>query len=388
VSRILVLISFVLFNLGNTFAASQYYVTDIGDLPGGTNVSNGYGINNYGQVVGSSVGVDWENAFLWTPTTTNGVTGTLVNLGDFDGGLNQAAAYAINSRGQVVGYSNVEDGGRAFLWSPVAANGTDGTLTNLGVLNPTAHLSVALDINDRGQVTGYSNGAPRAFLWNPATPNSATGNMIDLGALSGGNGTSQGTAINNLGQVSGHSDAGPSTHAILWSPVTPNGSTGTMADIGNHISSGGTFAFNDEMNNGGSIAGHSVGDGGHAVVWVPTTPNSSTGTAIDLGGIGAEALGINDFGDIVGYKSSRATIWPKSGGNIDLNTLLDPISGAGWTLTDASAINEFGQIAGTGVHNGITHAFLLTPVPEPPAFIMLIGIIVTSAISHGWNRRR
>lgn len=40
---------------------------DLGTLPGGT-ISQAYGINNYGQVVGYSTGADgWEHAVLWQP---------------------------------------------------------------------------------------------------------------------------------------------------------------------------------------------------------------------------------------------------------------------------------------------------------------------------------
>jgi len=42
---------------------------------------------------------------------------------------------------------------------------------------------------------------------------------------------------------------------------------------------------------------------------------------------------------------------------VDLNSLLP--ANSGWTLTQASAINNEGQIVGYGIHNGATHAFLL-----------------------------
>ena len=58
----------------------------------------------------------------------------------------------------------------------------------------------------------------------------------------------------------------------------------------------------------------------------------------------------------------------------DLNTLLNP-SGTGWVLNAASGINDSGQITGYGVHNGLTRAFLLSPVPAVavPAAIWLFG---------------
>ena len=45
----------------------------------------------------------------------------------------------------------------------------------------------------------------------------------------------------------------------------------------------------------------------------------------------------------------------------ELQSLLDA-SGAGWTLTSATAINNRGQIVGTGLHNGQPRGFLMTPV--------------------------
>ncbi len=48
---------------------------------------------------------------------------------------------------------------------------------------------------------------------------------------------------------------------------------------------------------------------------------------------------------------------------VDLNTLISPSSG--WTLTAAGGMNDLGEIAGYGTIGGVTHAFLLTPVPEP-----------------------
>jgi hypothetical protein len=48
---------------------------------------------------------------------------------------------------------------------------------------------------------------------------------------------------------------------------------------------------------------------------------------------------------------------------IDLNDSIDPSSG--WTLAEAHAINDAGQIVGSGFHNGAMRAYLITPIPEP-----------------------
>jgi hypothetical protein len=41
---------------------------------------------------------------------------------------------------------------------------------------------------------------------------------------------------------------------------------------------------------------------------------------------------------------------------VDLNSFLP--NDSGWTLYGASAINDSGQIVGTGIHNGLTEAFI------------------------------
>jgi probable HAF family extracellular repeat protein len=65
-----------------------------------------------------------------------------------------------------------------------------------------------------------------------------------------------------------------------------------------------------------------------------------------------------------------AWIWTSSTGMLNLNNLVDS-SGAGWTLNYARGINDNGLIVGFGLTpGGATHAFLLTPVPEPSTFML------------------
>jgi hypothetical protein len=54
-------------------------------------------------------------------------------------------------------------------------------------------------------------------------------------------------------------------------------------------------------------------------------------------------------------------IW-RDGGVFEAQSLLDPVGDAGWTIGSLSAINNAGQIVGTGLHNGQTRAFILTPI--------------------------
>ncbi|MDX2000567.1 MAG: hypothetical protein SF066_22835 [Thermoanaerobaculia bacterium] len=80
-----------------------------------------------------------------------------------------------------------------------------------------------------------------------------------------------------------------------------------------------------------------------------------TGGGLGLGG----AMDVNESGWIVGF-TNGATLWTNTGQRYDLNTLIET---EGWDLASASAINDQGQIVGTGYHNGEIRAFLLTPKP-------------------------
>ncbi len=90
-----------------------------------------------------------------------------------------------------------------------------------------------------------------------------------------------------------------------------------------------------------------------------------------LGGTNSFAYGINDSGQIVGSSDignntgiggSHAFLY-NDGSLTDLKSLI--ATDSGWTLNTATAINDGGQIIGSGLINGQNHAFALTPVPEP-----------------------
>ena len=98
--------------------------------------------------------------------------------------------------------------------------------------------------------------------------------------------------------------------------------------------------------------------------------------------------------------AARATIW-NSTTPTDLNAVLDSITGVGWTLDVAYAINLLGQILGHGTNGlGQTRAFLLTPcdkrvagVPPVSAFPLPAALpLFATALGGlgllGWRRKR
>ena len=318
-------------------AALLYTLTDLGTF-GGTS-SSARAINESGQIVGmAGIRGDIANhAFLYSG-------GRMIDLGTLQGGPeDNSYAHGINDSAQVVGNSDTSIGYyHGFLYS-------GGTMTDLGTLGG-AH-STAEAINDTGQVVGTAEmtdwGDSHAFLY-------SGGRMTDLGTLGGT--SSKAFGINDSGQVVG--DARTTGHAARRAFLY---SGGRMTDLG---TLGGTNSTAYGINDRGEVVGRAetAAESDHAFLY-------SNGTMTDLGTLGGTssmAFGINDSRQVVGAArttgdaaSGHAFLY--SGGRMtDLNDLIDPASG--WVLGIARDINNSGQIAGTGSHNGNVRAFLLTPI--------------------------
>jgi probable HAF family extracellular repeat protein len=357
----------------------QYTTVDLGVGPNNDD-NGGHAINNVGQVAGYlgdygpyglSNGSMTNRAYLWTPSSPNGLTGSRVDLGLLTAPLETGAtALGINDLGQVVGFgSSLFSSQHAFLWSPTTPNGTSGSMVGLDNLPANGNgLSRALDINSGGQVAGtygLNGSGSHAFLWKPVTPNGTTGSMIDLGDLAGGAENSIAYAINSRGQVVGSGETALGPSAFLWNPTSPNATTGTLIDIGESL--GSLYSDARDVNAAGQVVGRGHLNGSSndlAFIWNPTTPNGATGTVSDL------------------------------------NSLIDdPFWQARWRLTEATAINDRGEIVGFGAYDGygfdsdpfgplspfVTYeAFLLTPiqVPEPGVLTLAVaGIAFGGAYS-------
>src|SRR5262249_7052871 len=205
-----------------------------------------------------------------------------------------------NDAGQVAGVSYGSNmDQRAFLYS-------EGAMTDIGGL-PGADFSGAHGINAAGQVIGNSpfpdstgGGYIRAFLY-------TDGILTDLGTLGGMNSESQG--VNAGGQVVGVSDTLDATHGFLYGD-------GDLADLG-------------------------------------TLP----------GYTGSTAKGVNSSGQVVGEADAGSVAHAflyRDGAMVDLNDLIP--EGSGWMLTDATGINDAGQIVGQGTNpDGQSPAYLLPP---------------------------
>ena len=278
-------------------------IMDLGNLPGAAS-AEGFAINDRGQVVGCSYlqfcnlasgSRDPQRAFLWDPITQHLTDLTLPSTAPSE-------AFGLNETGQVVGSVN-SDGRRAFLWDP-------STGTMILISDPLTPGAEAAAINGRGQVVGFGRIrgglVDHAFLWTPDVPNGTTGSMTDLGTLPGGSGSAA-FGVNDRGQVVGCSYTNfcdpTNGSAFLWTPDVPNGTTGSMIDLGTLPGASGSEASG--INNGGQVVGASGANfTARAFLWTPAAPNGTTGALTDLGALpgssGSQAYGINNAGEVVG----------------------------------------------------------------------------------------
>lgn len=121
-----------------------------------------YGINDSGQVVGSST---YNGASTHAFVYENGAMQDIGVIAGFNGTLESARD--INNSGQVVAQARVNGDLRAVIYD-------NGTVLDLGTLGGTS--ATALRINEAGQVIGYSStadGEQHAFLY-------TAGTMMDL----------------------------------------------------------------------------------------------------------------------------------------------------------------------------------------------------------------
>lgn len=321
----------------SSLAEYSWVVTNLG-------LSTATDINDQGQVAGTvSVGGARHAAF-WSD-------GAITDFGTLGGGANSAAA-GINNLGEVVGNSESVVNGVPQDLAAVSWN--HGVTTRL---SPPGNGALATAVNDAGAIVGFSIAMDKASTWNPGillptvirTPISAA---MD---------------INNRGEIAGYVLG---LGGVIWA----KSSLTVIYDFQQAL------AINDRR----QVLG--LTNGGRAALW-------DDGSLIDVGPFGGYAtlftpFSLNNQGRAVGaglLNGNRPYLWD-NGATVDLNSL---ITGTGWTLTSASAINEGNQIVGEAFdRQGRSSAVLLTPTPIPAVFTLLFSGVVALGLAGRLRIRR
>ncbi len=304
--------------------ASRYTITDLGSLPGASNTTV-TGLNNLGQVIGSSGGVPYIYSDGKMSQIATGGTG-INDGGQFATTANNFNARAISNSGEVAG-STIS----TRINGEVAATQVGGTVTPIPGISTESR---ADGINDSRQVVGEMqvfSTTSSAAVFHPFLISG--GGVLDLGTLPGET-SAAAYSVNNSGQVVGGGSSFTSTpsHAFLFSG-------GKMMDLG-------------------------------------TLPGGTTSTATH----------INDSGQIIGLSDTASSgvhaFLYQNGTMTDLSDLVQSLGGV--TITDLVGLNNRGQIAFDAEVNGEHHAYLMTPnaVPEPTALALGVAALL------GWAARR
>lgn len=288
-------------------------------VPGPNGTSTGLDIDAFGTVVGTT----GYEAFRW-----HDATGPVV--------LGPGEAHGIGDGGAITG----GNGAQAMRWTLAGAQ------QPLGALQP-GMFSIGYDADPNGRVVGFSDftsggiSGRRAFLWSPA------GGMQNLGTLGGD--ASVAYAINRTGTVVGSAAlASAYEHPFAWSPASG------LVDLG--LLPGFTNGAALDVNDAGQVVGIQFQQSTlRAFRFTPGAGMQDLGML--PGDTSSGARGLNAFGWTVGWSSPTQPNLGEAMRHVDatMQALRDELSAEDafrWQLVAGEAINDAGQIAGTGVLRG------------------------------------
>lgn len=229
-------------------------VVDLGDLPGGADLSLGNGVSAHGfHLTGETNSNIGGEGFRWQG-------GSMTGLGSIPGGSPGSVGSAISADGTIiVGFGN-KDIGFGIQNTAIRKVG-GGPLVSLGYLTNGAYSAAQGVSADGSVVVGYSMSDPgdQAFRWTPA------GGMVGLGDLSGGSFFSDAYGVSADGQVVvGQSASLSGSQAFRWTAA------GGMVGLG-YIPGGNNVSIALASSADGSlIVGYSSPGGDVAFMWDPS----------------------------------------------------------------------------------------------------------------------
>jgi probable HAF family extracellular repeat protein len=217
-------------------------------------------VGSSGQTGGKSLAVVWTPEVVWT---SHGPARTWKIHALDTTGFEQIpnwTANTVNDLGQIVGIGFSDSGPIAALWTPVAGKGW--IVKQLD--SPKYPISVANDINDRGEIVGCVAPADASVyipaLWQPVGRNGKTWRLTVLANLPGTSAELFG--INDLGDIVGTAwDANWNPSAVCWTTTDPN----SVRPIGFP----GDWGYGFKINNLRiAVGGYGVGEGPELAVAV------------------------------------------------------------------------------------------------------------------------
>ena len=332
---------------GTALPPPQYQIFEIGVVLMGDTASQGFGVSTGGLAVGRSVRSTGAQAFTWTQG--DGIVG-LPNIA----GRTHCVSNAANNTSIVVGTCALS----LFGTSRLPIIWTSGAVSQLP-LPAGETLGDANDVNANGVAVGSVNAGSlqRGVFYSGAnatviTQTTANGSFF-LTAF----------GVNDSGRVVGQG-IDPTNAARNVGIVWDIGS-GSAFEVGALAGLNGALAFG--VSNAGHVVGSTMLNQGSGLPFIWTQAGGMVAIPLPTGTTQASARGVNSSGWAVGTASSAFAI-PFLYDGTNTYRLADLIpAGTGWDLsmnTSSSAlgISDGGVIVGTGVINGLTHAYAMVPV--------------------------
>jgi probable HAF family extracellular repeat protein len=315
--------------------------------------SNAVAINNAGQIAGNRTVSGVDSAFTWQD-------GRYEALPDLI-----SSVHAISSQGHIAGATVYQYGGSGYWRSTVVYH--RGVLQELsnpffpGYYEPYWYaFSRGAGVNGAGKVISHSE------------TNNEKGTYLTVNGEHAVLPLWEATAITDAGLIAGVSgrDDWPPAQAVLYDPAS-----GHMTRLGTLRTGSYAYSYPADLNDAGVVVGSSYM--GYGAQLHMHSFEYRDGVMAPLGNLATdnEAEAINNAGTVVGNfvagGASHAYLY-QDGAQYDLDTLL--AGSAGWRIARAEDMNDSGWIVGQACSDaGACVAALLTPVPEPALWTMLVA---------------